>query len=974
MYAVNPKTGAPIRIVTSETSIWRNQKTLVWLDAGADCLIPWNRWDVATTSSATATSLQRKTIEVNLVVALGPVAEEIAWLKSGAAAAISLVAIPRAVAATIGIENLMRLQLKNLVCLEEIGDLYPYTAPWDTTVEDAKRIMGEMMHYKVNHVDPASASGPSVKPRPLWLVTQTYKPLTKKRAEEIDQCLAKNLECPYVDHVVLLNETPIAPAHPKLEEHVVGKRLTYADVIRWIYEKAPAEALVVFANADIYLGDWRTLWSTDPESIALALLRWDVKTGSEPVLFGPRADSQDTWMLSASAVKSRTWDWAALDFPFGQGGCDNAIAVELFRQKFLVVNPALSLKTYHMHESAVRTYDPRDIVAKPMYMHIQPTGIHDLNPVVNLPAPFGTVAAKPFDRRITGSLTATQAKTYAVMATKVSGVPLEATGANTYAPGPLPLFRYENCFQSADGLTYTKDSILIGKTKAAKEAWNKATMSLLSAALKVEKAVVAPITDAMAVDAASYVTNYLGKVLLLRQQLEGDFWCSKAMESALQLFKWPTPTVPVISRDTTKLTWCKEALVWNRQDAGADRVTREEIEALRGALRIQRGVEPRLVVVASDWLPAASIEALEAKQQVTVVWENTALDVLADALVGASGFVTHGPLAAWAWMMPAGATVWEVQSEMAPSIDLLHLCGAAGLKHQLHIVPKGKPTEKQCAAFLAAVVGSARPVIKLPAQRQDMFAHAGDSFREMVVLWEKKGYVDIELTTSGHVWFVPHPGAKAVVLYDRPNLSWLKASPAPAGTRILFGNPEPLAEGSPWSFWPRRPVLVEAFAAREKVFRTKGLVFYGRSENSVQLENRTKENWEPVCDEFVHIEGDKPYPFTQEEYLERLTQAKWGLCLAGFGKKCHREIECMALGCVPVVAPEVDMASYANPPVEGVHYLRVSGPADVAAALAAAAERWPAMSDACREWWRQNASVDGMWELTKRLSSSPPSS
>jgi hypothetical protein len=112
----------------------------------------------------------------------------------------------------------------------------------------------------------------------------------------------------------------------------------------------------------------------------------------------------------------------------------------------------------------------------------------------------------------------------------------------------------------------------------------------------------------------------------------------------------------------------------------------------------------------------------------------------------------------------------------------------------------------------------------------------------------------------------------------------------------------------------------------------------------------------------VHVVGDKPYPFTHEEYLRNLAQAKWGLCLAGFGKKCHREIECMAMGCVPIVGPEVDMDNYADPPVEGVHYLRAATPADVVKP-----DNWEKMSAACKDWWRRNASVEGSWRLTHEL-------
>ena len=158
----------------------------------------------------------------------------------------------------------------------------------------------------------------------------------------------------------------------------------------------------------------------------------------------------------------------------------------------------------------------------------------------------------------------------------------------------------------------------------------------------------------------------------------------------------------------------------------------------------------------------------------------------------------------------------------------------------------------------------------------------------------------------------------------------------------------------------------KSYEAREKT-----LVFYGRSENAVQRDRRTGAKWEEACDDFSHrISSLDRYPYTHTEYLERLANAKYGLCLAGYGNKCHREIECMAMGCVPIVAPEVDMSSYAEPPEEGLHYFRVRSPEEARIATSVTPDRWTVMSAACRDWWQRNASADGSWALTQRLSSS----
>jgi hypothetical protein len=107
------------------------------------------------------------------------------------------------------------------------------------------------------------------------------------------------------------------------------------------------------------------------------------------------------------------------------------------------------------------------------------------------------------------------------------------------------------------------------------------------------------------------------------------------------------------------------------------------------------------------------------------------------------------------------------------------------------------------------------------------------------------------------------------------------------------------------------------------------------------------------------------YPFSQTEYLTAISGARFGLCLAGYGNKCNREIEYMACGTVPLVAPDVDMTHYLVAPKEGVHYFRVTGPEDVTRIVESTSrDTWEAMSNACHQWWRENASCEGMFRLT----------
>ena len=58
----------------------------------------------------------------------------------------------------------------------------------------------------------------------------------------------------------------------------------------------------------------------------------------------------------------------------------------------------------------------------------------------------------------------------------------------------------------------------------------------------------------------------------------------------------------------------------------------------------------------------------------------------------------------------------------------------------------------------------------------------------------------------------------------------------------------------------------------------------------------------------------------------KLRNSRFGLCLRGYGSKCHREVELMAFGTVPIVTQDVSINDFTDPPIEDVHYILVSSP------------------------------------------------
>lgn len=1021
MLARHPKTGAEIRIIKSEGSVWRDQKTLVWLD-GTEPKAEWGRWDIGTSSIESWKKVTDQGFSVNMCILRGETESVKEWLFAGNFKKVQVIIVPKAILLAIGYDTLVDLKIENMLCLEEIIQMYPFIeVQWDETEDSAKTICAIIMRYsrsfpvqKNCHSGVAKNLGIQLnetlcQPPQLIFVTQYYKSDKRRRANEIDLCLKKNVECPYIDKIVLLNETtlklPVKNENKKIEEIVIGKRLHFDIVFKWIYDSAPAGSIVVIANSDIYLDTtWRLLWSVNMADKFLSLLRWDDQEDptEAPKLFGPRPDSQDSWVISADSVKEKGWDWKTLNFPFGKGGCDNAINVEMLKKRFLIVNPCMSLVTHHVHTSGYRTYDPQDIVEKPVYMYLTPTGIHDLKPELILPKPFSKLSVPASQPILRGPLSLNQKETFYTMLQR--SLPISKDGT-IVGPRTIPLCEFTNVIQGYDGLLNTFSSIYIGPSKVAAAAWGAKEMSILSPCVDIDVALVAYCPDEIATDPYKYMLNYLGKILVLQEvaKATGEFLGvnNDAMKDVLNMFKWPNSasgSIPVLARDPSFQAWCRKAYAWYPQDDS--QVTPQEIAALRNALQFgwddtaQTQVQKRIVcIIDSAWITeefASSLDSSLDGYEVVVARESDTLLTLVEKFNGAWGLLTLADqsMNSLAWLLPRQGRILEVQVEIKPSVDLLHLSGVAELLHELTIVPRLKPQNgMEKKMFLQTILESIQgskvfentivtslqsvPQIIVPySTTTGYFAHTGDSFREMVGIWADRGYVTVKEDAVHHVWL---NGVGETLLYDRPTLQWLEASPPneQRWKKGLFGNPPPIRSNSkPWSFWPRSPRLVEELskgAVKGWSERTLGTVFYGRSENHVQKKNRTGHDWSSACDEFVHLDGTAEYPYTHREYLERLSNARWGLCLAGFGKKCHREIECMAMGCVPVVASEVDMTLYANPPEEGVHYIRVKNPDEMKRLENVSEGEWTIMSKACRAWWEKNSSAKGLWELTKAL-------
>lgn len=1037
MLATNPKTGTKIRVMTSDASVWKDSKTLVYMNEPfTKDKRRWRRWDILVTSVKPEFLLWKP--DIVLLTEETPESNE--WLKSEVSKKTRFILVSLKAIKTLASQGFDISSLGNVICLEEFHSMYPFLGPeWSGTVEDAILCATIIFRYnKLIGLDPQQQrlsqllftdlklqilkehSGPE----PLVLIQQYYKPTDLKREKELKKCLIQNIECEYIDQIYLFMESNLSlPSDPqgKITQIPLKTRLSYANCIDLIQRIIGSGKLVVFANADIYLDKtWKSVWSINLKDVFIALLRWEEGSNQqEPTLFGPRNDSQDSWLIHSDSVLDRSWNLSAFNIPFGKSGCDNAILIEFLRNKFKIVNPAMNLRTIHVHKSEFRTYIKSDIVDRPNYMFVDPTGLHELNPITSWSGWAGEpILYDSLDR----PLKATTSKHLGIFCSQMNRDPKfiwAADGLNTYLP-PVgqdrPISVEGGAFVSPSGLVYRHTDIYVGTTDIQKAAWSDNKLSHLMASYNVQVMMAFHLEPKWLNEPALFTLYYLSKVVQQNKtNPEASFWCKKTngLLSAIHLFKWEKAQGRLLEYSEQTQVFAQRVL--GRSCCGT-RPVKADIDSLREAMDgkwISSAVSDTTVIVQDTFhLNGELVEKLQGKfTNVRIINSSADATTWAKTLSGSKQIILSSsvknikdPSWAWLWLAPVGCKVLELQEEREPSDSLVHLAAAAGLDWTLLQYPRSTPegfkkiVEKEVDKWMLQNTSKPEPIemptldlvdtipciIKteplqftpiiytpMKSMKHGFFGHKGDSFREMIDLWSEKGLVERKEDPSlTHCW-LGAPGN--ILLYDRPTWQWLEESPKEEKEyrMCLVGNPDPSIKEytKPWIFWPREPRLVEELSLVEKKSyddRLDTMVFFGRIENDKQGAWRQDiSGWKVACAKFSMQEKGEAYTLNSREYLEALQNAKYGLCLRGYGPKCNREIELLAMGTVPVVTSDVDISNYMEPLVDGKHVLVVKNHMDAIDRISKMnSAMWSEMSEAGFQWWKRNCSVEGSWQKT----------
>lgn len=189
----------------------------------------------------------------------------------------------------------------------------------------------------------------------MILIQQAYDSSNPSRRRELLEARARNADAGVFDAIETVDGA--------------DRRASFADLFRLAADRFAGE-LCVIANSDIAFDESVRLAAplvAGDRPVLIALTRWDDAAGPsmegriEPTAWRFYSHSQDAWMF----VAGRLPEFPA-DFLLGIPGCESRMAYEAAAAGVRIVDPALSLRTWHLHASGTRTWTRRQAYRGPM--------------------------------------------------------------------------------------------------------------------------------------------------------------------------------------------------------------------------------------------------------------------------------------------------------------------------------------------------------------------------------------------------------------------------------------------------------------------------------------------------------------------------------------------------------------------------------------------------------------------------------
>lgn len=719
----------PPKILTLTTPTVRDQRTLLWLQH-QDRTLNWSKWDAIVTSLSFYQFWSKHQTKIVGMILIDHPNDTDTFLEElyEASKTVPMILLSQKVL-SLKSEAYWSENFDNILNLDTILENYPFLdLPWSGTNEDAIALFALLCRYnrlidcKVSKTRLTSMNhhitfANNIQPNKTWVFTQFFRHKNNRRYKEIKECLTRNCASPHIDKIILLNEKNLSqewkyiPGSEKIQQVVINKRLAYADFLQFVHDHVPDDIFVILCNADIYFGDSiKDLFKIDMKNKMLALLRWDVDESDNIRLFGPRADSQDSWFFLSNSIRSRTWDYPKFNFLLGQPGCDNAFAGHILRNHFVISNPAVTFQTYHLHNTNIRNYDLKDTIRSNLYVNIAPSYIIDTKQEKEPGDAVSTLNNDLVQFDVKSSSLSNEI-TYCTMLEKAGRYTWEPSTQNFYFEATIPLYSWKKAGVTPNGLVYDLYHIYRGLYADDKpfNYWSTTNTDIFTPLQAKKKMIAIPFSDTSVFKHPDiYILQYLSRCKrLLELHSDASFWLPKEFEPYLSRFEWKPEPSQIAYFDEYTGVWAEEVIGFLPGPSSIE-LGKEDIEQLRSILPSWKQQPiPHVCVVLMDQVFTESyvkehiISSLLEKNSnwiIRYVYEEDYVSY--DMLLGASLCLFVGgenKSSKWSrlWALPKECCVVEFQQELEIHGEFQHLAHICELKSWVMLLSKGSVTDVQ---------------------------------------------------------------------------------------------------------------------------------------------------------------------------------------------------------------------------------------------------------------------------------------
>ncbi len=701
----------------------RNLKTLIWLQQTHSSTVNWNKWDSVVTSIQDYYYWSSKSNVVGIVLNnyTGNIDEFLKDLFE-ISKNVPLILLSQEIL-SVKTESFWAENFDNIMNLDTIHQHYPFIyKPWDNTIQDAVAIFSILCRYNrlidcpvKNRYMYDIILESNVTPNPIWIITQFFKHKNKKRYQEIKKCLIKNCANPYIDNIVLLNEIDYSkewatiPGSNKISQFIISERLTYSDFLKFVVNNVPDNIFTILCNADMYFGrSLQDLWKINMTDRMLALLRWDDDGNNSSKIFGPRADSQDSWIFLSNSIKDKPWNYYDFNFQLGQPGCDNAFAGLILQNRFVISNPSLTFKTYHLHNSNIRNYDKKDYIKKDLYINIAPTYLIDTKQEFTPNTQPICICNELVSFEVKSSSLSNEI-TYCTMLEKDGRYKWEPSVENHYFEPAIPIYNWKKACVTPNGLVYDLYRIYTGKYALSNDTfnyWKNSDIDIFTPLQSRPRMFAIPFSNTNVFKQPDvYILQYISRCArLLKDYPNTHFWIPKEFNRYFKQFKINTQLG--VTFDERTGCWADEVIGLLPSPSSLE-LGREDITVLRSILPNWLATPFKYVctVISDNIITEQFITILQnflltknSNWNVRVVYENDYVNF--NPIIGSSLCIFIGGQKSenkWSklWALPNKSNVIEFQQELLIDGEFQHLAHVSDLSSWVLLLSKGSTQDIQ---------------------------------------------------------------------------------------------------------------------------------------------------------------------------------------------------------------------------------------------------------------------------------------